>query len=178
MIKPNIPLGSSAHFCNMGTENATVLPVPVREPPIQSRPLRISGIQAFWMPVGRLISMDASDATSQGATSMEAKLTLSVLIVGGDSIGSETARVDFVGSGALALTRDRPLATLDTTSGESFLLFLDPSCCCKISSSEDDPDSKKSSAISVSIVWCYGSTDLLTKVHRDLHRNFGQGSCR
>ena len=40
-----MPLGSSAHFCIIGTENATVLPVPVLDPPIQSFPLRISGIQ-------------------------------------------------------------------------------------------------------------------------------------
>lgn len=45
IMTAKIPLGSSAHFCRMGTENAIVLPVPVLEPPIQSFPFRISGIQ-------------------------------------------------------------------------------------------------------------------------------------
>ena len=74
-MRAKIPLGSSAHFCIMGTEKATVLPVPVLEPPIQSFPLRISGIQEAWIPVGRLISMLASEATSHGATPSEAKLS-------------------------------------------------------------------------------------------------------
>ena len=39
-----MPKGSSDHLCSMGTANATVLPVPVLEPPTQSLPLSISGI--------------------------------------------------------------------------------------------------------------------------------------
>lgn len=39
--------GSSAHFCKIGTAKATVFPEPVRLPPMQSLPLRISGIQPF-----------------------------------------------------------------------------------------------------------------------------------
>jgi hypothetical protein len=42
-----MPDGSSAHFCKMGAAKATVLPEPVLLPPIQSLPLRISGIQPF-----------------------------------------------------------------------------------------------------------------------------------
>lgn len=71
-----MPQGSSAHFCMIGTEKAIVLPVPVRDPPIQSLPFNISGMQAFWIPVGRLISMLDSEATSHGATSIVAKLAL------------------------------------------------------------------------------------------------------
>ncbi|KAL1997608.1 hypothetical protein VTN02DRAFT_1333 [Thermoascus thermophilus] len=68
-----MPNGSSAHFCRIGTANAIVFPDPVRLPPMQSRPFRISGIHAFWMAVGRLIAIAASDPTSQGATFSAAK---------------------------------------------------------------------------------------------------------
>src|SRR5947209_6656461 len=57
----------------MGTAKATVLPEPVREPPIQSLPVRISGIHARWIGVGRVMANRASEAVSQGATSRAAK---------------------------------------------------------------------------------------------------------
>lgn len=34
----NMPNGSSAHFCKIGTAKEMVFPEPVLEPPIQSRP--------------------------------------------------------------------------------------------------------------------------------------------
>ena len=45
MTRAKMPMGSSAHFCSIGTANATVFPEPVLLPPMQSRPLRISGMQ-------------------------------------------------------------------------------------------------------------------------------------
>ena len=69
-----MPKGSSAHFWRMGTAKAMVLPEPVRLPPMQSLPLRISGMQCFWMPVGRLIAMAPREATSHGLTLRAAKV--------------------------------------------------------------------------------------------------------
>jgi hypothetical protein len=131
MIKAKIPQGSSAHFCRIGTEKAIVLPVPVRDPPIQSRPFRISGMQAFWIPVGLLISIEASEPTSQGATSIVAKSTFSLGAGGAatDTVGWMASRSFFP-----SVTRDGRAAGLsarsssDPESGsiDSFLLFLDP----------------------------------------------------
>jgi hypothetical protein len=91
------------------------------------------------MDVGRLISMPARDATSHGATLIEAKLTFSLLLDGSEG--------PFVGSGTLemGLAATRPVAGLtreivDTvdgfrtgcsvsesdSSGDGFLLFLEP----------------------------------------------------
>jgi hypothetical protein len=133
MIKAKIPHGSSAHFCRIGTEKAIVLPVPVRDPPIQSRPFRISGMQAFWIPVGLLISIEASEPTSQGATSIVAKSTFSL---GAGGAGSSTDTVGWMASRRFfpSVTRDGRAAGLsarsssDLASGsiDSFLLFLDP----------------------------------------------------
>lgn len=61
-------LGSCAHFCSMGTANATVLPEPVREPPIQSRPERMGGMQTDWMRVGVLMERWESEVVSQFST--------------------------------------------------------------------------------------------------------------
>jgi len=142
IIRAKIPHGSSDHFCSMGTENATVLPVPVREPPMQSRPLRISGIQALWMPVGRLISIEESDATSHGATSIVAKLTFSlVFATSGAVLG-----VGWMPSRPFAgLTRDNDgkvgcrgaVSTSESDpSSDSFLLFLELACASCMSSSD------------------------------------------
>jgi hypothetical protein len=65
--------GSSAHFCMIGTANATVFPEPVRLPPMQSRPSSIFGMHSLWMAVGLVIAIDASDATSHGCTFNETK---------------------------------------------------------------------------------------------------------
>jgi hypothetical protein len=146
-INPKIPTGSSAHFCRMGTEKATVLPVPVRDPPMQSRPFKISGIHAAWIPVGFLISMDARDATSHGATSMEAKLSFSLL--GGRAAGTGEAAVEawcfalileMVETGmrvcAGSVSDSAPCSISGSAFGDSLLLFLDPAWCCRMSSSD------------------------------------------
>src|SRR5215471_12406290 len=57
----------------MGAAKATVFPEPVLLPPIQSLPLRISGMQAFWIAVWRLIAIAERELTSQGARSRDAK---------------------------------------------------------------------------------------------------------
>jgi hypothetical protein len=114
----------------MGTVNATVLPVPVLEPPIQSLPFRISGIHALWIPVGFLISMDAREAESHGVTPREANPPVPSLIE--DNSGTEGSLVKLErGVVVLALIRDAV-----ATGGASFLLFLDPSWCSEISSSD------------------------------------------
>jgi hypothetical protein len=74
--RANIAEGSSAHLCKMGTANATVFPEPVLLPPMQSLPLRISGMQFFWMPVGRRMAMLARDCTSHGRTFKDSKLVV------------------------------------------------------------------------------------------------------
>ena len=61
----------------MGAANATVLPEPVLEPPMQSRPAKIAGIQAFWMRVGRVMAMCERDVVSHGSVPRVAKLALS-----------------------------------------------------------------------------------------------------
>lgn len=66
--RAKMPKGSSAHFCRIGTAKATVFPDPVLLPPMQSLPLRISGMQCFWMPVGLLIAMAPKEPTSHGLT--------------------------------------------------------------------------------------------------------------
>lgn len=94
----NIPTGSSAHFCKMGTAfwknvsnrkfcfihqmyflnrqnrltKATVFPEPVLLPPIQSRPFKISGMHPSWILVGFLIARFARDATIHGRTPISA----------------------------------------------------------------------------------------------------------
>ncbi len=93
---PKMAEGSSAHFCSMGTAKATVLPDPVLLPPMQSRPLRTSGIHPFWMPVGRLMAMLASDCTSHGRTFNDSKVVL----------GSVAARILRGGSAASCRGRD------------------------------------------------------------------------
>lgn len=79
----NIPDGSSAHFCKIGAAKATVLPEPVLLPPMQSFPLRISGMQPFWIPVGRLMAMLARDRTSHGRRLRDSKLVFG-------SVGAKT----------------------------------------------------------------------------------------
>ncbi len=69
-----MPTGSSAHFCKIGTANATVLPDPVLLPPITSSPSSIFGMHPFWMPVGLVMAIDESDATSHGLTSSAANV--------------------------------------------------------------------------------------------------------
>lgn len=66
-----MPNGSSAHFCSMGTANATVFPVPVFDPPMQSLPLSISGIQDLWISVGFVMAMELREWTSHGETSRD-----------------------------------------------------------------------------------------------------------
>lgn len=68
-----MPKGSSAHFCNRGTAKAIVFPDPVREPPIQSLPANIGGMQDCWMGVGFVIESEPSVCISHGATDREAK---------------------------------------------------------------------------------------------------------
>lgn len=67
-ITAKIPIGSSAHFCRIGTANAAVFPEPVFEPPMQSRPDRMGGMQEAWIEVGRFMAMTAKEATSHGET--------------------------------------------------------------------------------------------------------------
>lgn len=42
-MSAKVPMGSAAHCWRMGTAKATVLPEPVREPPMQSLPVAVSG---------------------------------------------------------------------------------------------------------------------------------------
>ncbi len=69
-----MPNGSSAHFCSMGTANATVFPVPVFDPPMQFLPLSISGIQDLWISVGFVMAIELRDRTSHGETFREPKV--------------------------------------------------------------------------------------------------------
>ena len=73
-----IPNGSCDHFSSIGTAKATVLPVPVLEPPMQSLPFSISGIHDSWISVGLEISIDLRLCTSHGDTSRESKVELVV----------------------------------------------------------------------------------------------------
>ncbi|KAI4126258.1 MAG: hypothetical protein LQ347_005042 [Umbilicaria vellea] len=63
-----MPTGSSAHFWSMGTAKATVFPEPVLLPPMTSLPFKISCL---------VMAIAERDATSHGATSSVAKLTVS-----------------------------------------------------------------------------------------------------
>jgi hypothetical protein len=61
-----MPEGSLAHVCKMGVAKATVLPEPVREPPMTSRPASICGMLALWIRVGCRMKRCDSDVTSHG----------------------------------------------------------------------------------------------------------------
>ena len=71
---PNMPQGSSDHLVSMGPAKAMVLPEPVLAPPMQSRPLRISGMQCFWISVGWVIFMAERDSTSHFERPSDLKL--------------------------------------------------------------------------------------------------------
>ena len=123
--KANIPTGSSAHFCRMGTANATVFPEPVLLPPMQSLPFNISGMQSFWMPVGLFIAMAPNECTSQGFTVKAEKV---VVVSTGASIPA--LLVDDVLICDFVFTRDvrdgtESLGTRGTSisEGETFLRF-------------------------------------------------------
>jgi hypothetical protein len=123
--KANIPTGSSAHFCRMGTANATVFPEPVLLPPMQSLPFNISGMQSFWMPVGLFIAMAPNECTSQGFTVKAEKV---VVVSTGANIPA--LLVDDVLICDLVFTRDvrdgtESLGTRGTSisEGETFLRF-------------------------------------------------------
>jgi len=94
------------------------------------------------MPVGRLISIEESDATSHGATSIVAKLTFSLLFAtSGAALG-----VGWMPSRPFAgFTRDNEgkaeglgaaSASEPDPSTDSFLLFLEPDCASCMSSSD------------------------------------------
>jgi len=110
---------------------ATVLPVPVLDPPMQSLPFKISGIHAFWIPVGFLISIDAKEAESHGATPIEAKLLIASVLAEGSEVEGKPDVLDTESFVVLALIRDAV-----GTGAASFLLFLEPAWCSEISSSE------------------------------------------
>ena len=55
----------------MGTANATVFPVPVLDPPMQSLPFNISGIHDRWISVGFVMAMEFREWTSHGETSRD-----------------------------------------------------------------------------------------------------------
>ena len=118
----------------MGTAKATVFPEPVLLPPMTSLPPRISGIQPFWMAVGLLISMAASEAISHGATSSVAKLdfastTLPLCtsvfsifeICAWDAWVERGLIREVVGKGLVGLAE---LAVLSESGSESLRLFL------------------------------------------------------
>ena len=69
-------LGSLDHCCKIGTAKATVLPEPVREPPMQSRPESVGGIQFAWMRVGVLMAMVEREVRSHGSTPSVAKVVV------------------------------------------------------------------------------------------------------
>lgn len=111
----------------MGTEKATVLPVPVRDPPIQSLPFKISGMVDFWMLVGVRISIDANEETSQGVTPIEENVVFSEVTSCVEGRPEEVTTVD--GFGFFALMREVTLTGGGTASGgESLLLLREPSC--------------------------------------------------
>lgn len=56
---------------------AIVLPDPVRLPPMQSLPERISGMQPFWIAVGRVMAIVESVDTSHGCTCRDVNVLLS-----------------------------------------------------------------------------------------------------
>jgi len=99
------------------------------------------------MPVGRLISMPDSEATSQGATSIDAKLAL---VTAGGALYLEAESEGWMDSrGFPSFTRDIVVgfgaagaSDSDSSSGctDSFLLFLEPICSAIISSSELEPE--------------------------------------
>lgn len=109
--------------------NATVLPEPVLLPPMTSLPSNIFGMHPFWIPVGLMMAMFASDAMSQGAAPKVAKLRLAstalpLLIAGfSKSPGCGLLGVDFRG-----LMRDAVGAAgtsiKSSSSGESRRRFL------------------------------------------------------
>jgi hypothetical protein len=100
--------------------------------------------------VGFLISIDASDATSHGATSIEAKLVFSLL--GGRAAGAGAGADAGTGVALVVGGFSRFALTLEIVDtgirvkagsgsessafGDSLLLFLDPAWCCRMSSSE------------------------------------------
>ena len=86
-----IPNGSCDHFCSIGTAKATVLPVPVLEPPMQSLPFSISGIHDSWISVGLEISIDLRLCTSHGDTSSDSKVEL---VVGVDAEAGRSPALD------------------------------------------------------------------------------------
>jgi len=97
------------------------------------------------MPVGFLISIEAREATSHGATSREAKLRFS-LMEAVTTVSGAWASLLAVELVCLVLILDMvdtcagvDLCVVGVSSGESLLLFLDPSCDSRISSS-DEPD--------------------------------------
>ena len=107
-----------------------VLPEPVRLPPMQSLPLRISGMQCFWMPVGLLIAMARREPTSHGLTSRAAKVVCG-------SVGARTfpwfvelavVLVRVVGWPRAVREGTTSLGTRGSPSsmGETFLLFRAP----------------------------------------------------
>jgi hypothetical protein len=120
-----MPQGSSDHFWRIGTVKAAVLPVPVLEPPIQSLPFNISGMLAFWIPVGFFISIDASEATSHGATPIEAKSVFSRVASGNEGSPDDISTGNSLGF--FALIRE-VVATGGSSAwgGDSFLLLREP----------------------------------------------------
>ena len=65
--------GSLLQLCKIGTAKATVLPEPVREPPMQSAPESRGGIQADWIRVGVWMAIDFMAWLSQAETPREVK---------------------------------------------------------------------------------------------------------
>jgi hypothetical protein len=78
--KENTPNGSAANDCKMGSANAAVFPDPVFADPITSCPLRIDGMQQFWISVGLVIDRLERDDISHGHTPKSSKDFISIKI--------------------------------------------------------------------------------------------------
>lgn len=119
---------------------------------MQSLPFNISGIHAFWIPVGFLISMDASDATSHGETSRDAKLTFSAAFDGSDVASAPDT--SWTRDGAVvcfALMREVVASgcCVGFSTGDNLLFFLDPFWSSISSSLEEYSDIE-----AISFTWC------------------------
>lgn len=131
-------MGSSAHFCNMGTAKATVLPLPVLLLPIMSAPERIAGMQDFWMGVGRRMEREERVARSQGETERVAKLEWGSTVLPLWRVGGRIVEGWLVGGGCegrglmreIGAGRGRGLASSEEDAesdgdGESLRRFLE-----------------------------------------------------